>query len=79
MMRRHISGSSSEENLPLLELQNWIKARNWQLKCGNANRDVSQSTDSSCESDLKARRSDYNDDQSLEGKDNPRHTPMHYD
>ena len=32
MKRRHRSGSSSEEDIPLLELQNRIKARNRQLK-----------------------------------------------
>ena len=39
--RRHRSGSSSEEDIPLLELQNRIKARNRQLKREYANRDVS--------------------------------------
>ena len=79
MKRRHRSGSSSEEDIPLLELQNRIKARNRQLKREYANRDVSSSTDSSSESDLKTRRSVHNDDSSLEGKDNQDQTPMHYD
>ena len=79
MKRRHRSGSSSEEDIPLLELQNQIKARNGQLKREYANRDVSSSTDSSSESDLKTRRSVHNDDSSLEGKDNQDQTPMHYD
>ena len=78
MKRRHRSGSSSED-IPLLELQNRIKARNRQLKREYANRDVSSSTDSSSESDLKTRRSVHNDDSSLEGKDNQDQTPMHYD
>ena len=79
MKRRHRSGSSSEEDIPLLELQNRIKVRNRQLKREYANRDVSLSTDSSSESDLKIRRSVHNDDSSLEGKDNQDQTPMHYD
>ena len=54
MKRRHRSGSSSEEDIPLLELQNWIKARNRQLKREYANGDVSSSTDSSSKSDLKS-------------------------
>ena len=38
----------------MLELQNRIKARNRQLKREYANGDVSSSTDSSSESDLKS-------------------------
>ena len=68
MKRRHRSGSSSEEDIPLKELQNRIKARNRQLKREYANRDVSSSTDNSSESDLKTRRSVHNDDSSLEGR-----------
>ena len=79
MKRRHRSGSSSEEDIPLLELQNRIKARNRQLKREYANRNVSSSTDSSSEPDLKTRRSVHNDDSSLEGKYNQDQTPMHYD
>ena len=79
MKRRHRSGSSSEEDIPLLELQNRIKARDRQLKREYANRNVSSSTDSSSESDLKTRRSFHNDDSSFEGKDNQDQTPMHYD
>ena len=79
MKRRHRSGSSSEEDIPLLELQNKIKARNRQLKREYANRNVSLSTDSSSEPDLKTRRSVHNDNSSLEGRDNQDQTPMHYD
>ena len=79
MKRRHRSGSSSEEDIPLLELQNRIKARNRQLKREYANRNVSSGTDSSSEPDLKTRRSVHNDDSSLEGKYNQDQTPMHYD
>ena len=79
MKRRHRSGSSSEEDIPLLELQNRIKARNRQLKREYANRNVSSSTDSSSEPDLKTRRSVHNDDSSLEGKYNQDQTLMHYD
>ena len=79
MKRGRRSGSSSEKDIPLLELQNWIKARNRQLKREYAYRVVSSSTDSSSESDLKTRCSVHNDDSSLEGKDNQDHTPMHYD
>ena len=63
----------------MLELQNRIKARNRQLKREYANRNVSSSTDSSSEPDLKTRRSVHNDDSSLEGKYNQDQTPMHYD
>ena len=52
MKRRHRSGNSSEEDIPLLD-----QGQNRQLKREYADRNVSSSTDSSSESDLKTRRS----------------------
>ena len=77
--RKHRSSSTSEEDIPLLELQNRINARNRQQKHEYANGEVSSSIESSSESDQKTRCSDHNDDLSFEGKVNQDHTPMHFD